>query len=525
MNRARICLVVLVIAAGMVVVPPSAGSQQTPPPSPVDELISECPTAAQIAAIDAVVTITLDSDPTAGQFVCLASQGSKNLTRLQERTYQALRVMQATPYSRPLPWTAKDLYTWFADAVTGIRYRADLENAFCCSPAGVINIPVSSNSDYLKSILWTDTQNGGGLMPLHHLLVHEARHADGGHPHTCGTNDETLEQLGAYGVAWYMQAWNAMYTGAFFNDGPFNSYRFNAFAVAAGGSKANYCQAPSADLTLQVSSPAEVVQGANFTVTVTLTNTGPAASPDTYFMFQLPHSFNSQPAGIGPHTTAISATTTKGSCIVPGSDVYKGSFSCAMGEVANGGTVTMTFTMKAHVKPGSTIQNQYGTFAAIITTAKDVEANSYTWITATVKAPPSLGPPPLPSPTSTTPTSPPPLPSPTSTTPASPSPSPTSPSPPPTTSPEARTLTLSLHRHLIAKGLLTALSLDCSVGSLVKVDRVRPSGTINIGSDSTNSNGRFRVALPDKPGRYVARAEGSESCSSASSQKVRHQHQ
>ena len=105
-----------------------------------EDLIASCPSAQEISAFNRAVTINLESDPSRGTLVCRAADGSADLTRLQERTYQALRLMQRLPVDAPFPWTSKPLYDWFTSTVRGIRFRGDIGLSFCCDPVGVINI-------------------------------------------------------------------------------------------------------------------------------------------------------------------------------------------------------------------------------------------------------------------------------------------------------------------------------------------------------------------------------------------------
>ena len=67
--------------------------------SPVEDLVASCPSAANVAAIDARLTITFDADPTAGTDVC-------GTTQLRANVYRTLLVMQHVNLARPLPWTS-----------------------------------------------------------------------------------------------------------------------------------------------------------------------------------------------------------------------------------------------------------------------------------------------------------------------------------------------------------------------------------------------------------------------------------
>ncbi|MCE5307697.1 MAG: choice-of-anchor D domain-containing protein [Acidobacteriales bacterium] len=173
-----------------------------------EELTGSCPTAADVQEFNTALNITFESDPTKGTLVCRASQGSVDLTRLQERTYQALRMMQWMPLDTSLPWTPKSLYDWFVSAVRGIRFRGDITYSFCCDPAGIINIQTAN----LAVVQFTTPEWLAAQMVL---LIHEARHNEG-LPHTCGTNDLSLPELGSWGVQYYMFEWMALHSGNFF---------------------------------------------------------------------------------------------------------------------------------------------------------------------------------------------------------------------------------------------------------------------------------------------------------------------
>ena len=188
----------------------------------VEALIAQCPSSAEVAAFNTDLSITFEADPTAGTLVCQASNGSADLTRLQERTYQALRVMKAIHFSRPLPWTSQNLYDWFVSSIHGIRFRSDIATSFCCDPANVLNILVGSNFAALATNRWIDPSSGVGLDGLVALFVHEARH-NNGYPHTCDydpavggfINDQTVGELGAWGAQYYLNLWEGLYSGSF----------------------------------------------------------------------------------------------------------------------------------------------------------------------------------------------------------------------------------------------------------------------------------------------------------------------
>jgi hypothetical protein len=202
---------VVVIAAAAVSVcggptdpDPTAGS---PAGCPVPDYVPApagpwpCPSAAEVEAIRSDVPIEFEADPTAGTLVCSAATGSADLTRLQERTYQAIGLMRRLGFDAPLPWTGEELYPWFVHSVRGVRFRVT-RYSFCCDPPGVINIAVHPDRD---------PSYGEGFPTLIEGLVHEARHAEGGHLHTCGNADQTLAELGAWGVQYYLNVWMALH--------------------------------------------------------------------------------------------------------------------------------------------------------------------------------------------------------------------------------------------------------------------------------------------------------------------------
>jgi hypothetical protein len=193
----RYLLACSVFAAGALVLTLSSSLAQGSA-SPVEDLIAHCPSSSEVSGFNTDLTISFEgTDPTAGTLVCHASDGSVDLTRFQKRAYQALRVMKAIHFSRSLPWASQTLYDWFVSSIDGIRFRSDIAVSFCCDPANVINIHVASNSAALFTNRWIDPNAPIGLKDLAALLVHEARH-NNGKPHTCGADDQTVGELGAW---------------------------------------------------------------------------------------------------------------------------------------------------------------------------------------------------------------------------------------------------------------------------------------------------------------------------------------
>ena len=182
---------------------------------------ARCPSVDEIRAIDRDLRLEFDSDPTKDVVSaerCTESGGSRNLTVMQARVYRALATLRRLTFREPLPWTRDPVYRWFTRTVRGVRFRGDITNSSCCGPDRLINVAAR------LQVVNGRTQSGFGLavtdpasrMPTDfrmivqflQLLVHEARHRDG-KPHTCGTRDRTLAEMGAYGAAWAFQRWTA----------------------------------------------------------------------------------------------------------------------------------------------------------------------------------------------------------------------------------------------------------------------------------------------------------------------------
>ena len=174
----------------------------------LDAALARCPTPAEIALVDAVLTMTFEYDPTAPTLVCTAAGGSADLTRLEERAYQAVLSMRRIPFDVPLPWTELSLFDWFGRAVSGIIYRST-DVSFCCDGPGRIVIK-SDRMSSLESPLWVARDGTGfGLMSHVQLLIHEARHAEGW-LHTCANgDDQTLEEMGSWALVYWFYRWLA----------------------------------------------------------------------------------------------------------------------------------------------------------------------------------------------------------------------------------------------------------------------------------------------------------------------------
>ena len=97
----------------------------------------------------------------------------------------------------------------------------------------------------------------------------------------------------------------------------------------------------------------------------------------------------------------------------------------------------------------------------------------------------------------------------------------------------ARSVTLSLRRHLVARGAVSVGDgfTDCAASVPVKIQRRVSGAWRTVGSTTTTATGAYKKAIKDKPGKYRARATGvslgdpvTDICSVATSPARRHTH-
>ncbi len=172
-------------------------SDDTPEEFGIDALMGHCPTAAELNGVDSRLSVTFATTVTAGTLVCTAADGSADLTLLQERAFQAVLLTQWLQFDAPFPWTTMPLYDWLTQQITGIHFADDVALSGCCAPAHVIDIQTKGLTA-IDPVRWR-----AGTVTLMVLFVHESRHAEG-FLHTCGGNDRTLDELGAWSVQYYL---------------------------------------------------------------------------------------------------------------------------------------------------------------------------------------------------------------------------------------------------------------------------------------------------------------------------------
>lgn len=356
-----------------------AGAQARPgaATTTVDDVLASCPPAAEIAAIDADISLSFESDPTAGTLVCTAAAGSANLTRLQERTYQAMRVMRATTFALPLPWTSQTPWQWFVGAIDAVRLRGDIDVSFCCDPANTVDIQ-TRNLSALVTTRWVDPASGTGLESLPALFVHEARHNEG-KPHTCGGNDQTVSELGAWGVQYYLYLWYGLFSGSFLDAPAPNASAYRDAALAsAEQTRGRICTLPSADVTVLTSSPSTAFADSPYNLLASVENRGPEAAPAVFVYGDVPADM-----------TLVSASSPHGTCAGPTGGA-RGRIPCALGPLAAGESTTVTFAF--HVLPA--VRGYVGAAMRAVGPYRDpVPSNDSGAINSPVLSPPPPQPP------------------------------------------------------------------------------------------------------------------------------------
>ena len=180
---------------------------QEPEASTIDHRVVPCPSPASLRAIDADLDIRAEYGPllSGDEVVCSEAESGRELTRVQKHLYTALMALRAIEFDQPLPWTDQDnLYAWLVERIAGIRLRSDVGASYCCQPpedatGPYVNIAIPprwESSDLFMS------ETGVDVWGLAELLVHEANHTV--RAHSCNGDDQTIAELGSWGVVYYL---------------------------------------------------------------------------------------------------------------------------------------------------------------------------------------------------------------------------------------------------------------------------------------------------------------------------------
>ena len=181
----------------------------------LNEMLKNCPTAEEIEQFNSDFEIT--SDIPFEEYACENGKNPKYFgVGLDSHLvlYQMLSLMNYLEFSKPLPWTDKQLYYWFRDSVENIHLDSSTEYPFYFDDS--IHFRLSDMGRKWNG-QWIDEQLDGGMANLIILAAHEARHAQKNH--TCDflsevnnyIRDLSLGELGSWGVQYYLEKWMADY--------------------------------------------------------------------------------------------------------------------------------------------------------------------------------------------------------------------------------------------------------------------------------------------------------------------------
>jgi hypothetical protein len=209
----RSLLPVLCLVAGLGCASPISPSiTDGPTPYPdrptfLDIELEGCPPESAIADITEVA-VTFGEAVTTGPLVCTVADGSRDLTERQRRAYWGLIMMKRLRYSEPLPWTNRSLYDWFTSTVQLVIFDASGDYSRASASRRLIIIeqnPPPAGGTPVPELPWaTISRLVGGF-------VHEARHVEG-YRHTCGNDDRTVAEMGAFGVHNLYMVWNGTHS-------------------------------------------------------------------------------------------------------------------------------------------------------------------------------------------------------------------------------------------------------------------------------------------------------------------------
>jgi hypothetical protein len=216
-----------------------SGSDAGPPPLPsgpnfLDLRLAGCPTADELASV-ADHKMIFDTSTNAGPLFCRESEGSRDLTYSQKRVYWALILMKELRFDAPLPWTDRPLYDWYRDTIDAVRINATEGTSHYFSPDRTVIMHVNAAAS--AELRWPTIQQFIGL------LVHEVRHADAG-GHLCGTRDNRVSDLGAYGAQNMFFTWIAEHSDPAVIPVEYRPYAAHTACVQRG---LEFCMEPHQD--------------------------------------------------------------------------------------------------------------------------------------------------------------------------------------------------------------------------------------------------------------------------------------
>ena len=200
---------------------PTATNKLATPQTPSTEvafqsvggLLLTCPTEVEIVRFESDLDLDF-SDTNVRPYACLDGVDPDGPNE-RLATYQALRVMRFLTFDEPPPWTNLSLYDWFNQAIKGMKFFEGDGHSSCCDTAHRVRIKMGGNmiiSNQQYAAVFVEPRASVGLMNTIALFIHEGRHGEPFFPHTCGYDDLTLGELGAWGVQHYYYLWLADHT-------------------------------------------------------------------------------------------------------------------------------------------------------------------------------------------------------------------------------------------------------------------------------------------------------------------------
>lgn len=205
-GRPLMILALFLALASCSLQPQAAISSCAPAYESLDAVLTSCPLDCELASIDSDFSIVFDETANLPPYDCQDGQDPSGIANPRLVVYQSLRAVAALRFDQPLPWTELPLYEWLRSTINGFVITAG-ESSSCCDDQGRMVLSLESLSLPLPA-RWDSPHRGIALSDLVAPIIHEARHTEVGQ-HTCGDDDLTLDELGAWGTQYHFYIWSA----------------------------------------------------------------------------------------------------------------------------------------------------------------------------------------------------------------------------------------------------------------------------------------------------------------------------
>ena len=222
-NGLVLCILILTAVSAITTAAPTSAYAEIPGTeqiADIDAFLEQCPPQDELEILqrDFVVLVEPASergDPYA-PYSCNSTVTPTTTLSDASAIYQALRVIRHMKLSEPLPWTDLHPYEWLKSKIGAIVVSSTTEYDHCCRSVSVAGRSGRTQAMTIRRAsadllewrrVWVNRQSGVGLAGLVLLIFHEARHVDV--PHTWGSGDATLSEMGAWGVQYTIAQWIA----------------------------------------------------------------------------------------------------------------------------------------------------------------------------------------------------------------------------------------------------------------------------------------------------------------------------